>query len=204
MRFARCLISAFNPRLRHSIAVKKPLTRKNKGMRKPCTARKKSPNSLLVCESCTTHGTSEKESATCNAIPSSIAIARNASRSCRRATPVDGTGDVSETVIAELSAKKSSWMTEAFPDKQIGRGNPPVGSSQRRHIVRTLAAMDSCLHVSNSITLGVVRFGIVCPGRGGVACQDRKDVRMYLSTGLTVAGAGAVVRSWSASGSRGC
>jgi beta-glucosidase len=32
----------------------------------------------------------------------------------------------------------------------------------------------------------------------------KDEKRTYLSTGLTVAGAGAVVRSWSASGSRGC
>jgi hypothetical protein len=35
MRIARCFSRPPSPRFRHSIAVKKPLSRKNSGMRKP-------------------------------------------------------------------------------------------------------------------------------------------------------------------------
>ena len=35
MRFSRCTANARDPRLRHSMAVKKPLSMKNKGILKP-------------------------------------------------------------------------------------------------------------------------------------------------------------------------
>ena len=48
------------PRLRYSIMVKKPLIRKNSGMRNPCTAARNTPNGGNCWLSCTGHAAGRK------------------------------------------------------------------------------------------------------------------------------------------------
>ena len=78
-RRSRCLISERSPRLRHSMAVKKPLIMKNSGIRKPCTKPTNTSSSQTPVSSSPRQGTNGM--AACSPIPNSMAKLRNASRS---------------------------------------------------------------------------------------------------------------------------
>ena len=73
--------TGFKPRPRQSMAVKKPLSTKNTGMRKPWIAANKNQKKPLCRSSWTAQGNGVKDNPACNAMPSSIAVARRASRS---------------------------------------------------------------------------------------------------------------------------
>ena len=80
IRLTRCFARDKTPRLRHSIAVKKPLSRKNSGMRKPCIALNTKYNEAFCSLSCTGHGKGIKDNDACKTMPSNIAKLRSASR----------------------------------------------------------------------------------------------------------------------------
>ncbi len=86
-RRARWVTSACSPRCRHSIAVKKPLIRKKTGIRNPWIAVTRMAYGVpspSTDASLTAHAPGMNASAPCSTMPSNIANARSASRSCRR------------------------------------------------------------------------------------------------------------------------
>ena len=84
-RWNRCLTSAPRPRRWSSIALKKPLMTKNSGIRKPWMAEKTIPKPASCRRSVTIQNDGKNEREACRTIPSSMAPARRASRSDRRA-----------------------------------------------------------------------------------------------------------------------
>ena len=108
IRFTRCSINRPGPRRRHSIIVKKPESRKNNGIRNPCTAWKNSSNqlSLSAVESTTTQNPGKNDSDACSAMPSSMANPRNASRSCQR---------FDEPAVAAGAGAWVGWLTVTRP-----------------------------------------------------------------------------------------
>jgi len=83
------------------MVVKNPDSRKNKGMRKPCTAWKNSSYkpSWSTLESCTAQKAGKNASDACSAIPNNIAKPRSASRSWRR-RPLDDTASAAAEAVA--------------------------------------------------------------------------------------------------------